>query len=163
MEDHLARIMGGRAAEEIVIQDITSGASGDIKMATEIAHKMVTEWGMSGNKKLGQVFYGSSQEVFLGRDYGSSHRHSEATAAEIDKEVSRIIEDAYQRALKILKEHRKEMDVMARVLLECETIYTEEVDMIMEGKSFEEVRDALNARMKKRAEKVEKAFAPATA
>jgi cell division protease FtsH len=153
LSDHLARIMGGRAAEEIVIQDVTSGAVGDFKTATDLAKKMVMEWGMSGNKRLGKVFYGSNQEVFLGRDYQSTHNYSEATASEIDQEINRITDEAYKRALEILSKHRKEMDVMARVLLECETIYTEEVDMIMEGKSFEEVRDGLGERLKKKYEK----------
>ncbi len=93
--EDIASTMGGRAAEEIFIQDISAGASADIKSATQTAQRMVTEWGMSGNKKLGQVFYGSSQEVFLGRDYQSTHNYSEMTAAEIDKEVSRLVEEGY--------------------------------------------------------------------
>jgi len=163
LNDHLARIMGGRAAEELVIQDVTTGAVGDFKMATEVARKMVMEWGMSGNKNLGKVFYGSNQEVFLGRDYQSTHNYSEATAAEIDREVNRIVDDAHKRALEILTKHRKEMDVMARVLLECETIYTEEVDMIMDGASAEAVKDALNKRLSKKYENVNTSGEPSVA
>ena len=153
-KDHLAFGMGGRAAEMLVIQDITTGASGDIRSVTGIATRMVTEWGMSENKKLGQVFYGSSQEVFLGRDYGSTHNYSEVTAAEIDKEVSRLAEDAYEKALKILEKHHAQLDVMVRVLLECETIYSEEVDLIMAGESAEKVKTELNARLQKKYEKI---------
>jgi cell division protease FtsH len=145
--DEITWTMGGRAAEELFIQDISHGASADIKSVTSTAHRMVTEWGMSGNKKLGQVFYGTSQEVFLGRDYQSQHNYSEVTAAEIDKEVSRIVEEGYARAVEILSAHRSQMDVMARVLLDCETIYTEEVDMIMAGASAEEVKAELTERL----------------
>ncbi len=145
LKANLAMSMGGRAAEEIVIQDITTGAVGDIKHATDIARKMVTEWGMS--KNIGPVYYGTSQEVFLGRDYGSTHSYSESVAAKIDAEVEKIVEDAHKQAVKHLSEHREVMDCMVRLLIERETIYTEEVDMIMAGKPFEEVRDALDARL----------------
>ena len=153
--DHIAFAMGGRAAEALVIEDITTGASSDIKNVTAIAHSMVTEWGMSGNPQLGQVYYGSNQEVFLGRDFGTAHNYSEVTAAEIDKEVSRIVEDAYKRAVEILQARRSELDVMARTLLECETIYTEEIDMIMNGESAENVKKALDERMKKKYAKIQ--------
>ncbi len=86
--DMIAMSMGGRSAEELVIKDISTGAQGDIKQATGIAKKMVTEWGMS--EKLGPVFLGSDQEVFLGRDYTSTHGYSEDVAAIIDNEVHRI-------------------------------------------------------------------------
>jgi cell division protease FtsH len=149
----IAMTMGGRAAEELVIQDITTGASMDIKMATNTARRMVTEWGMSGNKNLGQVYYGSEGEVFLGRSYQNTHSYSDLTAAEIDKEVNRLVEEGYKRAIDTLGKHRKELDTMARVLLECETVYTEEIDMIMEGFSAEEVKTALDERLKKKYEK----------
>ena len=141
----LAMSMGGRAAEEIVIEDISAGAVGDIKHATSIARKMVTEWGMS--ETLGPVYYGSDQEVFLGRGFQSTHSYSEEVAGKIDAEVSKLVEEAHQKALSILREYRANMDVMVRVLLECETIYSEEVDMIMNGASAEEVKEALTARL----------------
>lgn len=141
----LAMTMGGRSAEEIVIQDITTGASGDIQQATNTARKMVTEWGMS--KQVGPVYYGTSSEVFLGRDYGTTHSYSEQTASAIDKEVNELIESAHQRALKILNEHRDVMDRMVRVLIECETIYAEEVDMLVDGASVDEVKEAVKKRV----------------
>ncbi len=141
----LASAMGGRAAEELVIEDYTAGAVGDIQQATNIARKMVTEWGMS--EKIGPVFYGGSQEVFLGRDYQTQHSYSENVAAAIDAEVKRIVDESHAQAVKILKEHRAVLDNMARVLIECETIYSEEVEMLMNGASPEEVKAELNARL----------------
>ena len=141
----LAQAMGGRAAEELVIEDYTAGAVGDIQQATGIARKMVTEWGMSG--KIGTVYYGGSQEVFLGRDYQTQHSYSESVAAEIDGEVKRLLDEAHAKAVKILTENRKIMENMARVLLECETIYSEEVDMLMDGASPEDVKAKLSERM----------------
>jgi len=146
LRDNLAMTMAGRAAEEIVIQDISAGAVGDFQNATNIARKMVMEWGMS--ETLGNVFYGSSGEVFLGRDYGSQSNYSEETSAAIDREVSKIIDTSYKKALEILKKHRKEMDVMVRLLIECETIYAEEVEMIMNGKTGDEIKEALAERLK---------------
>ncbi len=145
LKANLAMSMGGRAAEEIVIEDISAGAVGDIKQATGIARKMVMEWGMS--QTLGPVYYGSNQEVFLGRDYQSTHSYSEEVAGKIDKEVALLVENAHQEALECLKSNRSQMDVMVRVLLECETIYTEEVDMIMAGASADEVKAELKERL----------------
>ncbi len=153
----LAMSMGGRAAEEIVIQDISAGAVGDIKHATGIARKMVMEWGMS--KDLGPVYYGSTHEVFLGRDYQSTHSYSEEVAAKIDKEVADLVETAHVQAVQILTEKRACMDVMVRVLLECETIYTEEVDMIMDGATAEEVKESLKTRLNAKYEKKQAALA----
>lgn len=141
----IAMGMGGRVAEELVIQDISSGASGDIKTATKIARAMVTELGMSSD--VGPVFYGGSQEVFLGRDYGSSHNYSEKTAAKIDEEVSRIIKEGYETATKIVSENREVLDVLVRVLFEKETIYGDEFDMIMEGKPASEVISYIDSRI----------------
>lgn len=144
----LAMTMGGRSAEELFIQDITSGACGDIQQATGLARKMVAEWGMS--KQIGPVYYGGSQEVFLGRDYTSQHTYSEDVASKIDKEVSGILEDAHQRALEILRDRTDVMERMVRVLIECETIYAEEVDMLMDGASVDEIKASLERRKKGR-------------
>ena len=141
----LAQAMGGRAAEELVIEDYTAGAVGDLQQATNIARKMVTEWGMSD--KIGPVYYGGSQEVFLGRDYQTQHSYSEAVASQIDGEVRRLLDEAHAKATKILSENRRIMENMARVLLECETIYTEEVEMLMNGASPEEVKAELKERL----------------
>ena len=157
LKANLAMSMGGRAAEEIVIEDVSAGAVGDIKQATGIARKMVTEWGMS--ESLGPVYYGSSQEVFLGRDYQTTHSYSEEVAAKIDKEVAALVDTAHEQALDILKTHREVMDVMVRVLLDCETIYTEEVDMIMNGASAEEVKEELKTRLNAKYEKKQAALA----
>ena len=157
LKANLAMSMGGRAAEEIVIEDVSAGAVGDIKQATGIARKMVTEWGMS--ESLGPVYYGSSQEVFLGRDYQSTHSYSEEVAAKIDKEVAALVDTAHEQALDILKKHREVMDVMVKVLLDCETIYTEEVDMIMNGASADEVKEELKTRLNAKYEKKQAAIA----
>ena len=145
----LASIMGGRAAEELVIEDYTTGAVGDLQQATNIARKMVTEWGMS--EKIGTVYHGGSQEVFLGRDYQSQHSYSDKVAAEIDAEIKRLIDEGHATAKKVLTENRKILDTMARVLIECETIYAEEVEMIINGATPEEVKKALNERLDRRA------------
>ena len=110
---------------------------------------MVTEWGMSD--KVGTVFHGGSQEVFLGRDYQSQHSYSETVAAQIDAEIKRLIDEAHAKAVKVLTENRKMLDTMARVLIECETIYAEEVEMIINGATPEEVKTALNERLDRKA------------
>lgn len=136
--DFICMALGGRAAEQLVIRDITTGASNDLERVTEMAKRMVTEWGMS--EKLGLVTYGSnSQTVFLGRDMEYHNTYSDDTAKLIDEEMHAIVEGAYDRAIKLLTEHRSVLDNMARVLIEKETIYTEEVDLLMEGKDYKEV------------------------
>ncbi len=136
--DFICMALGGRVAEELVIKDITTGASNDLERVTEMAKRMVTEWGMS--EKLGLVTYGSnSQTVFLGKDMETHNAYSDDTAKAIDDEMHSIIEAAHARATKLLTENRGVLDNMARILIERETIYTEEVDMLMEGKSYTEV------------------------
>lgn len=136
--DSLCMILGGRVAEEIVIKDITTGASSDLERVTEIAKSMVTEWGMSD--KLGLMTYGSNnQTVFLGRDIETHNAYSDNTAKLIDDEMKKFIEDAHQKATKLLTDNKSILDNMARVLIERETIYSEEVDLLMAGKSYSEV------------------------
>ncbi len=137
LKGELCILLGGRVAEEIVIHDFCAGATSDISRATQIARKMVTEWGMS--EKLGPIAYSSDGPVFLGRDFEERTTYSEETAAVIDSEVKRIITEAYDRARELLTEHRPVLDNMARVLVERETIYTEEVDMLMKGASWQDV------------------------
>ena len=138
IKDFICMALGGRVAEELVIKDITTGASNDLERVTEMAKKMVTEWGMS--EKLGLVTYGSnSQTVFLGKDMETHNAYSEETAMTIDEEMHNIINAAHDRATKILTDNRVILDNMARVLIEKETIYADEVDMLMEGKSYSEV------------------------
>ena len=136
--DFICMALGGRVAEELVIKDVTTGASNDLERVTQMAKRMVTEWGMS--EKLGLVTYGSSsQTVFLGKDMETHNTYSDDTANAIDDEMHSIIEGAHDRATKLLSEHRAILDNMARVLIEKETIYTEEVDLLMEGKDYKEV------------------------
>ncbi len=127
----IAAIMGGRAAEEIIFKDITTGASSDIVSATKLARKMVTEWGMS--KRLGFLNLGGGSELFLGRDYQTQTQYSEKTAAIIDEEVKAILDDNYSQVIKILNDKIDVLHNMANLLLERETIFSEEVDQIMEG------------------------------
>ena len=135
--DDIVMTLGGRVAEELIIKDISAGASGDIQAVTKRARLMVTEWGMS--EKVGPISYGSDKEVFIGRDMASHVNYSEETAAIIDEEIRKIIDDGLQKARKLLAENKKLLDNMARLLVERETIFSEEVDMLMEGKSVEEI------------------------
>ncbi len=126
--DKIAMMLGGRAAEEIVIKDVSTGASNDIQRASQLARKMVTEWGMSDT--IGTVYLGASEEVFLGRDYQTQLNYSDDVAAKIDAEVKRILDEQYQVALKILKDNRQIMDAMVKALYEKETIYEDEINAL---------------------------------
>ncbi len=138
MLDDICMALGGRVAEELVIKDISSGASGDIKSATKFARLMVTELGMS--EKLGLISYSDdSQPVFIGKDMATHSSYSEDTAKMIDDEVRGIVKTQHERARKLLTENRSILDNMARVLIERETIYMEEVDLLMQGKTYAEV------------------------
>jgi cell division protease FtsH len=127
----LAVSMGGRVAEELAFGDVTNGARGDIKMATAIARRMVCEWGMS--EKLGMVEYGDHEDyVFLGRDISRARDYSEATAEQIDQEVRKLLDDAYQLAKQTLKAHRDKLEVIAKALLEYETLDGSQIKEIVE-------------------------------
>ncbi len=127
----LAVKMGGRVAEEIVFGDVTTGAAGDIKMATAMARKMVCEWGMS--EKLGMVEYGEHEDyVFLGRELTRNRDYSEATAEEIDHEVRRLLDDAYQTAKQALIANRDHLDAIAKALLEYETLDGSQIKELIE-------------------------------
>lgn len=120
LEAQICCAMGGRVAEEIVFDEMTNGASADIKSATKIARKMVCDWGMS---KLGPIAYGENQDhIFLGREISRSQNYSEKTAQKIDSEIYSIVDDGYQRARKILTEKRDLLDKLADALLTYETI-----------------------------------------
>lgn len=135
--DNITMMFGGRAAEEILMKDICTGAQNDIEKATKLARRMVTEWGMSS--KFGLINFGENSEVFLGRDYQTQINYSEKTAAQIDDEVKNILDSCYERAKTLIKNHIKEINTMVDVLLEKETIYFKEVEMIMSGKSTKQV------------------------
>ncbi len=126
LTDKLAMLLGGRTAEEVIFVDPTTGAGNDIEKATEIARKMVTEYGMSD--KLGPLKYGSgSSEVFLGRDYGHQQDYSDEIAAEIDREVRALVERAHLEARQILETHIDALHRIAELLLEEETLSADEV------------------------------------
>ena len=126
--DDIAMLLAGRAAEEIVIKDVSTGASNDIQRASKLARKMVTEWGMS--ESLGNMYLGASEEVILGREYQTQLNYSDTVAAKIDEEVGRILDTQYKVAINILKENRSIMDAMVRALYEKETIYEDEIDAL---------------------------------
>ncbi len=129
--DHLVVITGGRAAEEIVFGDITSGAAGDIKQASSLAKKMVCQWGMS--ERAGMVSYGDGDEhLFLARDFSRMRDFSEETARMIDQEIKTLVETAHQRALEILGGRRWQLEAIARALLERETLSGEEMRKIIQ-------------------------------
>ena len=132
MLENIVSLLGGRASEELVLGDISTGASNDIERATQIAKSMVTKYGMSD--RIGTITLGSDQdEVFIGRDWGHEKSYSEETAGVIDEEVKKIIDNAYQEAKNILREHRDKLDKVAEVLVEKEKISGEEFDQIFEG------------------------------
>ena len=129
MLENIVSLLGGRASEELVLGDISTGASNDIERATQIAKAMVTKYGMS--KRIGTITLGSDQdEVFIGRDWGHEKSYSEETAGIIDEEIKNIIDKAYEQAKAILSEHRDKLDRVAEVLVEKEKITGEEFDSI---------------------------------
>ena len=150
--DNICMVLGGRVAEELVIKDVTTGASNDLQKVSDLARRMVTQWGMS--EKLGLVAYDSDQPVFMGMEYeyggGSPNSYPRKTAAEIDDETRRLVASAHERAVQLLTENRAILDNMSRVLVEKETIYTEEVSMLMKGASYSEVIDFMDKEEGKR-------------
>ncbi len=144
MLDHICIAMGGRAAELIKYGKLSTGASNDIKVATDMARAMVTEYGMS--EKLGPVCYSGEQEMFLGRDFQSQRNYSENTAQIIDAEVRVILQQQLDRAVNILKQKDNILENMTQVLLQKETIYSGDVEALMQGKSVEEVVENINKR-----------------
>jgi len=144
LNNRICMMMGGRIAEEIVFGDITAGASSDIQRATELARKMVVEWGMS--IKLGFMSFGKNNEVFIGRDYQVQNQYSDATARVIDEEIKAIIDANYKRAKELLESKRGLLDDMSKLLLEVETIYAEEVDELINGKNYDEIIQRLKTK-----------------
>lgn len=137
MEASIVSLLGGRVAESLVLDDISTGASNDIERATKIARSMVTHYGMS--EKLGTINYDSSEnEVFIGRDLGRSKDYSERTAAEIDDEVTRIINEAYTKCKELLSENLDKLLALSDALLEKETIYSKDFEKIFNGEKLDE-------------------------
>ena len=133
MRDDLAVFLGGRVAEELFCDDITTGASNDLERATKMARSMVTNYGMSSDLGV-QVFGQPNHEVFLGRDYGNTQDYSDDTARRIDDEVARIMREAHDRAAEILSSRRDQMDLMANVLLERETVDGEACHALLDNR-----------------------------
>ena len=140
MEDEIVALLGGRVAEKLCLGDISTGASNDIQRATAIARKMVASYGMSD--KLGAVSFESGHdEVFIGRTMGQGRSYSEAVAAEIDREVRRMVGEAFHRCETLLKEHRSQLDAVAVYLLEHETMERETFLSIVDGKTAENAKN----------------------
>ena len=170
MEEYIVVCLGGRVAEELTMDDISTGAYGDIKQATQMARAMVTSYGMS--EKIGPIDYGSDNgEIFLGRDFAAGKGYSEVKAAEIDDEIHRIIEEAYRACKKLLTEHMDEMTRVAEYLIRNETmdgdtfvkVYNGEIvpDKVVGEDLMEELKEELDAKGGKAPESAEAALAAA--
>ena len=158
MKENLAGLMGGRAAEQIIYNQITTGASNDFEQATRIARGMVTQYGMS--ERLGTVSYEGDHAVFIGRDYGQTKTYSEATAIAIDEEIRAITKEAYDKAVEVIQAHREQHKAIAMALLKYETLNAKQIlslfntgkmpegegveESSIEPKSFDEILSAKN-------------------
>ena len=139
MIDNIVTLLGGRVAEKLTMDDISTGASNDIERATSIAKNMVVKYGMSD--KLGPMTFGSSNsEVFLGKDYGRAQDYSENVASQIDEEIKKIIDDAYARCTKLLEDNMEKLKIVAEELLEKETIDAKRFEELFTGNVKEEVQ-----------------------
>jgi len=126
----LAILMGGRVAEELVLKNITTGAGNDLERATDLARKMVCEWGMS--EKLGPLTFGrKEEEIFLGREIATKRDFSEQVALDIDNEIRRLVSENYERAKRLLTEHMRSLKALAEALLEKEVLDAPEIDQIL--------------------------------
>ena len=146
MIDDIRISLGGRIAEELILDDISTGASSDIQKATQVARNMVTRYGMSD--RMGPILYGSehtSDEVFLGRDFSSGKDYSEETAAAIDEEVRSIVETAYADAKKMLADHIDKLHFVAQYLLKHESMDGDQFAAAMQDGATEEELDAIAA------------------
>ena len=141
MFNDIVSSLGGRVAEALCLDDISTGASSDIEHATSIAKQMVTKYGMS--EVLGPVSFGSSEEVFLGRDFTAHNNYSEKISGIVDDEIIKIVNSAYAKAEEILKENREKLDILASLLLEKEKVGAEEFEALFTGKkNVEMVEDS---------------------
>ena len=152
MREQIIHLLGGRVAEKLTLDDISTGASNDIQRATDIAREMVTKYGFS--EKLGPVNYSSSEEVFLGKDFTSKQAYSEETANEIDEEVKAIIQEAYDAAMTILEEHIDQLKAVAEGLLLVETLDGQQfVDLYEGNKTPEELAEEMKLKGEEQKEK----------
>lgn len=132
MFEDIVSSLGGRVAEQLILDDISTGASNDLQQATNIARQMITKYGFS--ERLGPVVYGTSQEeTFLGRDFGQGKGYSESTAAEIDSEMRDIIDEAYETCRRTLTEHIDQLHALAQALMEREKLNEQEFNTVMAG------------------------------
>lgn len=153
MESSLIHLLGGRVAEALVLDDISTGASNDIERATSIARSMVAKYGMS--ERIGTVNYSDSDEVFLGKDFTSRKNFSEATAAVIDEEVKRLIDNAYTRAEELLKENMDKLTLVAETLLDIETLNAEQFEQLYTGeKTREQIVSEARAAASEKADRI---------
>jgi len=136
----ICQLFGGRIAEELKFGEISSGASNDIEVATQISRKMICEWGMS--KKLGTLAFGKKQdEIFLGREIQSHRDYSEATAVSIDQEIKAVIDECYQKSTTILKDNFEQLEALSHALLKKEILNAEEIDGIISGKKVDDLEE----------------------
>lgn len=149
MREQIIHLLGGRVAEMLTLDDISTGASNDIQRATDIAKEMVTKYGFSD--KLGPVNYSSSDEVFLGKDFSTRQSYSEGTAAEIDAEVKAIVEEAFEAAKTILSEHMEQLKAVAEGLLEVETLDHDQFVQLYDGeRTPKELAEDLRVHLEKK-------------
>ena len=154
-------MLGGRVAEEIVFDDITTGASNDLEKATSIARQMITQYGMS--EELGPRTLGHDQSMpFLGREFSQEPDYSEEVARQIDAEIRRIIEEAHERAKDVLRSHREQLDAIARILIGRETLERGEFEALIDGVTEEEVFREKDERQRQRAEEAGRRAASAS-
>jgi len=138
--NNIAILLGGRAAEELVLDDFTTGAGNDIERATDLARKMVCEWGMS--EEMGPLSYGKKEEqIFLGREFATHKDYSEETAGKIDREVTLIVSDCYERAKKLLSDNIDILNRLASELLEKEVLNAQEIDDIIRVKTSNDSKE----------------------
>jgi cell division protease FtsH len=138
--DRIAMAMGGRVAEQLKFEDVSTGAYNDLQRASEIAHKMVTEYGMSDS--IGPMFLGGQEEVFIAKDWGHQRNYSESLAATVDEEVRRILESQYERARQVISADMGALDRVSEMLIEYERMTGEEFAAVYAG------GDAASARKK---------------
>ncbi|HIU06232.1 MAG TPA: AAA family ATPase, partial [Candidatus Onthoplasma faecigallinarum] len=153
--DTIVMMLGGRTAEELMLDDFTTGASNDLERATKVARKMVAEWGMSN--KVGLLSFGEGEEIFVGRDYQRQLSYSQELAYTIDQEIKKIIDEAHARAKQILESKKDVLLKVEQILLDKETIYKEEFEMLFNGASVEEVEEAIDKKEQEKREYQERA------
>jgi cell division protease FtsH len=153
LEDQIVFMLGGRVAEELVLKCTTTGAGNDLERVTELARKMVTDWGMS--PKIGPLTFGKKDEsVFLGKEFGTSKEISEKTAVLIDEEIMRIVKEAHKRATKIVSENKNALIRIAEALLKYEAIDASDIKTLIAGKKLDKKIEEHSGTLKeKRAQK----------